>query len=162
MPHIEADTNRMRQLLINLVKNALEAMENQTNGKLVLSTECAKQAACHYVEIKITDNGPGIPQDMFSSLFEPYITSKPKGSGLGLAIVKKIVEEHGGVLWAENNKIQNNKIQNSTSSSIPSNQANSGATLYIRLPVVSAVHKTTETSSAQPKLMNKGKNDAAA
>ena len=162
MPHIEADTNRMRQLLINLVKNALEAMENQTDGKLVLSTECAKQAACHYVEIKITDNGPGIPQDMFSSLFEPYITSKPKGSGLGLAIVKKIVEEHGGVLWAENNKIQHNKIQNSPSSPNTSNQSNTGATLYIRLPVVSAVHKTTEISSSQPELMNKGKNDAAA
>lgn len=154
MPHIEADTNRMRQLFTNLVKNALEAMENQSDGELVISTECAKQAACHYVEVKIKDNGPGIPQDMFSSLFEPYITSKPKGSGLGLAIVKKIVEEHGGVLWAENNKAQTKNSQK---------PENHGATLYIRLPVVSAVSKSTmDTNSTQQDLQNKGNNDAAA
>ena len=154
MPHIEADTNRMRQLFTNLVKNALEAMENQSDGELVISTECAKQAACHYVEVKIKDNGPGIPKDMFSSLFEPYITSKPKGSGLGLAIVKKIVEEHGGVLWAENNKAQTKNSQKTE---------NHGATLYIRLPVVSAVSKSAiDTHSTQQDLQNKGNNDAAA
>lgn len=168
MPHIEADTNRMRQLFTNLVKNALEAMEDQADGKLIISTECAKKAACHYVEIKIQDNGPGIPQDMFSSLFEPYITSKPKGSGLGLAIVKKIVEEHGGVLWAENNKIQKNNIQttntlNEQTLSKKSRSANKGATLYIRLPVVSAVNKqTSDTTPSQRDIMIQGKNDATA
>jgi len=158
MPNIEADTNRMRQLLINLVKNALEAMETQPDGELVISTECAKQAACHYVEIKIRDNGPGIPQDMFSSLFEPYVTSKPKGSGLGLAIVKKIVEEHGGVLWAENNTIQDQQVTPAKHKHI-----NQGATLYIRLPVVSAInHKSSNTTTIQHDLKNKGNNDAAA
>ena len=155
MPHIEADINRMRQLFINLIKNALEAMEEQADATLTLTTECAKKAACHYVEIKIQDNGPGIPQEMFSTLFEPYITSKPKGSGLGLAIVKKIVEEHGGVLWAENN-------QSASSSSVNSDRVQ-GATIYIRLPVVSSSNKKTGTSStSQHDLTNKGNNNAAA
>ena len=162
MPHIEADTNRMRQLFINLVKNALEAMENQTHGELTISTECAKQAACHYVEIKIKDNGPGIPQDMFSSLFEPYITSKPKGSGLGLAIVKKIVEEHGGVLWAENNKIQTKISKNDKTPSINPKNVNQGATLYIRLPVVSAINNQNSETTSEQDIMNKGKKDATA
>ena len=154
MPFIEADTNRMRQLFINLVKNALEAMENQVDATLSVTTECAKKAACHYVEIKIQDNGPGIPQEMFSTLFEPYITSKPKGSGLGLAIVKKIVEEHGGVLWAENNQLI----------SIASGQANKskGATIFIRLPVVSVSKKDNDTTQTQPELISKGNTNATA
>ena len=65
---------------------------------------------------------------MFDHLFEPYVTSKPKGSGLGLAIVKKIVEEHGGVLWAENNK-------------------GTGASIVIRLPVA---HSATASPSPEP------------
>jgi len=155
MPLIEADITRMRQLLINLIKNALEAMEEQNDGKLTLTTECAKKAACHYVEIKIHDNGPGIPQEMFSTLFEPYITTKPKGSGLGLAIVKKIVEEHGGVLWAENNQ--------PLSDVSTTEHKDKGATIFIRLPVVSATNKQTDESSAtQHDLLNKGNNDAAA
>lgn len=158
MPHIEADVNRMRQLLINLVKNALEAMESQQHGELVLTTECARKAACHYVEIKIRDNGPGIPQEMFSTLFEPYITSKPKGSGLGLAIVKKIVEEHGGVLWAENNQPPKTAADSNSAASI-----NAGATIYIRLPVVSATSKKiNDNNQKQADLMQKGNNDAAA
>ena len=55
-----------------------------------------------YYEMRIEDNGPGVNEVMMEHLFEPYVTSKPKGTGLGLAIVKKIVEEHGGNIWAEN------------------------------------------------------------
>ncbi len=157
MPHIEADINRMRQLLTNLIKNALEAMEDQTEGELTITTECAKKAACHYVELRIKDTGPGIPADMFSTLFEPYITSKPKGSGLGLAIVKKIVEEHGGVLWAENNLSVLN-------TAVPAHSDNpAGATIFIRLPVISIKNKKTAETSTNPlKIMHKGNNNAAA
>lgn len=123
-PTIEADIGRLRQLLHNLIKNALEAnQENHTESqqktkeeKIYISTRCAEEHACRYVEIKITDTGPGIAEEMFDQLFEPYITTKPKGSGLGLAIVKKIVEEHGGMIFAEN-------------------ADNSGASIIIRLPV---------------------------
>jgi len=157
MPLIEADINRMRQLLTNLVKNALEAMDEQTTGELYITTECAKKAACHYIELKIKDTGPGIPHDMFSSLFEPYITSKPKGSGLGLAIVKKIVEEHGGVLWAQNNQSPLNPQTVDVSSDL------SGATIFIRLPVVSTKNKSTmDPTTSAFDLMKKGNNNAAA
>ncbi|VAW92662.1 Nitrogen regulation protein NtrY [hydrothermal vent metagenome] len=157
MPHIEADINRMRQLLTNLVKNALEAMEEQAEGELIITTECAKKAACHYVELRIKDTGPGIPHDMFSTLFEPYITSKPKGSGLGLAIVKKIVEEHGGVLWAENNQSPLN------TQPLDTTRIQTGATIFIRLPVVSIKNKISiDTSATSLDLLNKGSNNAAA
>ncbi|MHA1569314.1 MAG: ATP-binding protein, partial [Alphaproteobacteria bacterium] len=115
-PRIEADVGRLRQLLHNLVKNAQEALQDRA-GEISLSTRCAREASCHYVELKICDNGPGFPDELFGQLFEPYITSKPRGSGLGLAIVKKIVEEHGGMIWAEN-------------------LAAGGACVVIRLPVL--------------------------
>ena len=116
-PHIEADVGRMRQLLHNLIKNALEAMDYQ-NGELRISTRCAEEHACRYVELKFEDTGPGFPEELIGQLFEPYVTSKSRGSGLGLAIVKKIVEEHGGMLEAENVE-------------------GGGACVVIRLPVVS-------------------------
>lgn len=157
MPHIEADINRMRQLLTNLVKNALEAMEDQPEGELNITTECVKKAACHYVELRIKDSGPGIPHDMFSTLFEPYITSKPKGSGLGLAIVKKIVEEHGGVLWAQNNQSPLN------TQTLDTTNSQTGATIFIRLPVVSIKHKKSgDSTTTSLDLLDKGNNNAAA
>ena len=123
-PVIEADIGRLRQLLHNLIKNALEAnqenysesQQGQNEEKVYISTRCAEEDACRYVELKITDTGPGIADEMFDQLFEPYVTTKPKGSGLGLAIVKKIVEEHGGMIFAENAE-------------------NGGASIIIRLPV---------------------------
>lgn len=101
-PAIEADDGRLRQLLHNLIKNSLEAMDDQADATLRIHTQCMEKEACKFVEIRISDNGPGIPEDVVGQLFEPYITTKPKGSGLGLAIVKKIIEEHGGMIWAEN------------------------------------------------------------
>ena len=115
-PHIEADVGRLRQLLTNLVKNALEAMDYQS-GEITISTRCAEEHACQFVELGVRDTGPGIPADMLGQLFDPYVTSKPRGSGLGLAIVKKIVEEHGGMLRAEN-------------------PAGGGAQILIRFPVL--------------------------
>ncbi len=102
-PRIEADPVRIRQLLHNLIKNSLEALEGSEQGKLTVSSQCCAQENAHdLVEITVTDNGPGIPEDIMDRLFEPYVTDKIKGNGLGLAIVKKIVEEHNGNVWAEN------------------------------------------------------------
>ncbi len=115
-PEIDADDGRLRQLLHNLIKNAIEAMHDQANPKLIIRTACMEKEACKFVEIRLLDNGSGIPDDLMGELFEPYVTTKPKGSGLGLAIVKKIIEEHGGMIWAENNEQK-------------------GATVVIRLPV---------------------------
>jgi signal transduction histidine kinase len=102
LPRVDADPGRLRQLLHNLVKNALEALEHRPSPHIRLVTCCDAGAACQFVELRIEDNGPGIPEAILGQLFEPYITTKIKGTGLGLAIVKKIVEEHGGMIWAEN------------------------------------------------------------
>ncbi len=118
-PTVEADGGRLRQLLHNLIKNALEATADSAQRRITVSTRCMQEAACRYVEIRVRDSGPGIPEELLGHLFEPYVTTKPKGTGLGLAIVKKIVEEHGGVLWAENGPGR-------------------GASVVIRLPVVKA------------------------
>jgi signal transduction histidine kinase len=102
LPPVQADPGRLRQVLHNLVKNALEALEGRDGARLEVTTRCVSGPSCPFAEIRVADNGPGIPENLLGHVFEPYVTTKPKGTGLGLAIVKKIVEEHGGVLWAEN------------------------------------------------------------
>jgi nitrogen fixation/metabolism regulation signal transduction histidine kinase len=103
-PHIEGDAIRIRQLLHNLIKNSLEALESDTSGRLYITTRCIEDAGSEFVDLRVSDNGPGFPPDMIDRLFEPYVTSKIRGNGLGLAIVKKIVEEHGGAVWAQNTR----------------------------------------------------------
>jgi PAS domain S-box-containing protein len=105
LPPVEADRSRLRQVLHNLIKNALEA-HNEGGGpaRVSVATRAVEvdgesDAA---VELSVRDAGPGIRADMVDRLFEPYMTGKPRGSGLGLAIVRKIVEEHGGQVAAEN------------------------------------------------------------
>src|SRR5688572_4500082 len=102
LPPIEADAGRLRQVLHNLLRNALEAMEHQDEARVEVSTRRAVGAEADFVEIKVADNGPGFLRDIVHQAFEPYVTSKPKGTGLGLAIVKKLVEEHGGEIKARN------------------------------------------------------------
>ena len=99
---VEADNGRLRQLLHNLVKNAIEASQDNDDSLVRVESRLVESSAMHAVELLVEDNGIGISDDMMVELFEPYISSKAKGSGLGLAIVKKIVEEHNGVIWAEN------------------------------------------------------------
>ncbi|MCW8918589.1 MAG: ATP-binding protein [Gammaproteobacteria bacterium] len=116
LPTIEADIGRLRQLLHNLIKNAIEANSSGQPAQLRLLVHCAEKGSCRFVELRFEDNGPGISVEMLEQLFEPYITSKPKGTGLGLAVVKKIVEEHGGIIWV-------------------GNRDEGGAVITVRLPV---------------------------
>ena len=100
---IRLDKNRMRQVFHNLLKNAIEASEEADKAvDIVISYHVIIQQHMPWLEITINDQGPGFPQEMIDKLFEPYATTKIKGTGLGLAIVKKIIEEHGGDVWAEN------------------------------------------------------------
>ncbi|MEW8586556.1 MAG: ATP-binding protein, partial [Candidatus Thiodiazotropha sp.] len=99
---IEADPLRIRQVVHNLVKNAVEALEGSRKGRGSLVSRVLSRDDHPFYELRVEDNGPGFAEAMIQQLFEPYVTSKPKGTGLGLAIVKKIVEEHGGIIWAEN------------------------------------------------------------
>lgn len=102
LPSISADVTRMRQLLHNVIKNALEAQKESDYPQVLVSTSVKDQASGGYLRLAVEDRGPGFPVELLDKLFEPYVTSKPKGTGLGLAIVKKIVEEHNGVVYAQN------------------------------------------------------------
>ena len=99
---IEADRGRLRQILNNLVTNALEALEGMRRGRVEISTRAEGDGDAAYAIVTVCDNGPGFQRELLGRVFDPYVTSKPKGTGLGLAIVKKIVEEHGGRVDADN------------------------------------------------------------
>jgi PAS domain S-box-containing protein len=104
LPNISADRMRVRQILNNLLTNSLEALEGRPGARIEIETHVADDGPSRgpAAEIVITDNGPGFQRDLIGTVFDPYVTSKPKGTGLGLAIVKKIVEEHGGRIEADN------------------------------------------------------------
>ncbi len=102
MPMIEADMGRVRQILHNLIRNAVEALENMGDGQIDVHISAAEVDNVDIVLIKVEDNGPGFEAGSVSQIFDPYVTTKPKGTGLGLAIVKKLVEEHIGSIRARN------------------------------------------------------------
>ncbi len=122
LPLVKIDSGRIRQLLHNLIKNSVEAAAGPC--RVTITTGEIHDAGLAMIELRVCDNGPGIPENMMGRFFEPYVTTKPKGSGLGLAIVKKIVEEHGGIIWAEN-------------------PSAGGAAIVIRLPLEHAVQQGT-------------------
>ncbi len=93
-PLLEADPNRMNQLLHNLIKNALEACENVPAPHIRIATHCKTDQ----MTLSICDNGGKLKPEDTGWIFEPYASDKPKGSGLGLAVAKKIVEEHNGLI----------------------------------------------------------------
>jgi nitrogen fixation/metabolism regulation signal transduction histidine kinase len=99
---VEADRGRVRQILNNLIVNAVEAVEHIPAGRVYIATRLENAGGAEYATITVSDNGPGFAREMLGRAFDPYVTSKPKGTGLGLAIVKKIVEEHGGRVEADN------------------------------------------------------------
>ena len=99
---IEADRGRIRQILNNLVTNALESLDGVTAPTLEIASRLEYGGDAAYAVVTVCDNGPGFQRELLGRVFDPYVTSKPKGTGLGLAIVKKIVEEHGGRIDAEN------------------------------------------------------------
>jgi nitrogen fixation/metabolism regulation signal transduction histidine kinase len=98
LPRIGADPSLLRQVLVNLFKNAQEAMVDTPDAHINVSTRLEGET----VILCIEDNGPGFPESLMSRLFEPYATNKPKGTGLGLPIVKKIIEEHHGSIDVRN------------------------------------------------------------
>lgn len=102
IPSVEADAGRMRQVFHNLIRNALEAMENTPEPLLKISTRYICEEEMELVDIKVEDIGTGFLKEIAEEAFDPYVTSKPKGTGLGLAIVKKLVEEHEGRITARN------------------------------------------------------------
>ncbi len=99
---IDADAGRLRQLMHNLLRNAVEALSGRDDRRVSIRTRLLKGSGM--AELVVEDNGPGFSEDVVESVFDPYVTTKAKGTGLGLAIVKKLVEEHGGQVSASNAK----------------------------------------------------------
>ena len=103
LPVITADPSKLRQVFNNLLNNAFDAGGYEGTFELSISTSYSAEPATDYIETRIRDSGAGISEDIITTIFEPYVTTKQKGTGLGLAIVKKIIEEHGGLVWIKNN-----------------------------------------------------------
>ncbi len=99
---VVADPGRLRQLLHNLLTNAIEALEGHADGEIIVTTRRATRDGDDVAEITVEDNGPGFQRELVGQVFDPYVTTKAKGTGLGLAIVRKIIEEHGGHIDADN------------------------------------------------------------
>jgi two-component system sensor kinase FixL len=95
LPPIEVDRTQVQQVIVNLVRNAIEALAGQEAAQVCIRTALAPQGD---VEIAVCDNGPGLAQVIMTRLFDPFCTTKPNGTGLGLAISRTIIKSHQGSL----------------------------------------------------------------
>ena len=105
LPPLLGDPTQLRQVIHNLVQNALDAVEGQADGRVAVCTEAVRhegEASLRAVRLVVVDNGPGFADAVLKRAFEPYVTTKSKGTGLGLAVVKKIADEHGARLRVGN------------------------------------------------------------
>jgi PAS domain S-box-containing protein len=126
LPPIALDRVQVQQVLVNLIRNGMEAMDSVT-GNRVLGIRVHRSD--DVVQIDISDRGPGVEDP--ERMFEPFFTTKEHGMGMGLAISRSIVESHGGRLWAENNESQ-------------------GATFTFTLPVEVKSHHDARTPALSP------------
>ena len=117
LPKIHGDEKKLRRVLNNVLANAVDANSIGDHNLLKINAKTINIEDNEIIEIRVIDSGPGIDPLVENNLLEPYITTKEKGTGLGLAIVKKIIDEHSGTFWLENNKEED------------------GACAVIRLPV---------------------------
>ncbi len=103
---VEGDVKRVRQILNNVFKNAIDATKDCSNPQITVTSKLLTDERKGYFELKIIDNGHGFDPTFLQDAFQPYVTTKSKGTGLGLAIVKKLVQEHFGFIAAKNNPDQ--------------------------------------------------------
>tara|TARA_R100000005_G_scaffold95553_2_gene77460 strand:- start:9823 stop:10944 length:1122 start_codon:yes stop_codon:yes gene_type:complete len=133
LPFVYGNRDQLVQVLLNLVKNAVEAAPD-TGGEITLSTAYrhgvrlavpgAQEKVQLPLEVGVQDNGPGIPEEIMPHIFDPFVTTKAGGSGLGLALVAKIVGDHGGTVEFD--------------------AAATGSKVLIRLPVYNFLKQETE------------------
>jgi signal transduction histidine kinase len=121
LPEIDADPEQLKEVLVNLVVNACEAMER--GGLIVIQEdEVTNSSNGRTAVIRVRDNGPGIADSIRDKVLQPFFTTKEEGTGLGLSIAARIVEEHGGLITIESNQ-------------------DGGATFIISLPIKDADHE---------------------
>ena len=100
LPMIMSDRVQLQQVLMNLILNAIEAMK-ETGGSVSIESRLNHEG---FLQILVSDTGPGLPTEKLEKIFEPFFTTKPNGSGMGLAISRSIIESQGGRLWAHANR----------------------------------------------------------
>src|SRR5690606_6766479 len=93
-----ADRVQIQQVILNLIRNAIDAMEGAPRRELTVSLE-PWEPGC--VRVSVADTGPGVDPEVADQLFQPFITTKRHGMGVGLSISRTIVEAHGGRIWVE-------------------------------------------------------------
>ena len=93
--YVQVDSIQIQQVLMNLIRNAVEAMENQSDKRLTIAARTVEGGK---VEVSVRDNGPGLPAEIREQVFHPFNTTKAKGMGVGLSICRTIVEAHGGTI----------------------------------------------------------------
>ena len=99
LPPVLGDRVHISQVLLNLIMNAVEAVQPCTPGERRVAIEARADAA--HVEMAVCDSGPGIPAANLGRIFEPLFSTKPSGLGMGLAICRTIIDAHGGRLWVD-------------------------------------------------------------
>jgi two-component system nitrogen regulation sensor histidine kinase NtrY len=116
IPVFKFDPDQFKRVFVNLIDNAIAAVQNETKGQIEIKTKYDKEQ--RVLKIYISDNGTGISVRDRSRVFEPYFSTKEKGTGLGLPIVKSIIEDHGGTIRV----VENN---------------NKGTRMHIEMPILS-------------------------
>jgi len=96
-PWVFVDKVQIQQVVFNLIRNSIDAMQDCSDAKIDISTTCDEAG---FVNATFCDTGPGIPPDIMRRLFQPFVTTKEKGMGIGLSICQSIIEAHGGRIWA--------------------------------------------------------------
>jgi signal transduction histidine kinase len=118
LPPLVVDQGQMKQVLLNLLQNALQATES--DGTVTVTTATVRGPnGQEYCELAVQDTGPGIPPEQKEKIFDPFFTTKSRGTGLGLSIVHQIIKEHGGFIDVEST-------------------AGQGTRFFARLPLTSA------------------------
>ena len=102
LPPVKVDAIQIQQVLLNLIRNGIDAMRNAGNGRRVIVVETTAPDA-ENVEVAVADRGEGIDPTVRNHLFEPFVTSKAQGLGMGLSISRSIIDAHGGRLWVDKN-----------------------------------------------------------
>jgi len=106
LPKVMGDKEKLGQVFLNLIQNAIHAVSGE--GRVTFKTRFL--AEDEMLEVSVSDNGPGIPEDYREKIFDPFFTTKEGGTGLGLSICNSIVAQHGGIINIENGEDEGTQV----------------------------------------------------